>query len=101
MWEMPVMAGRVGLACWARERVGVRRMQSRMRARFMEVLLDDVRPAPQVSCEACGADDFQAQLNPLRASGRVRMRLPVAAKMALPTAGRMGGSVGSPRPVGG
>jgi hypothetical protein len=43
---------------------------------------------------------FQAQLNPLRCSGRVRILLPVAAKMALLTAGKVGGSVGSPRPVG-
>ena len=43
---------------------------------------------------------YQAQLKPLRCRGRVRMRLPVAAKMALATAGRIGGSVGSPRPVG-
>src|SRR5579863_10003872 len=41
-----------------------------------------------------------AQLNPLRWSGSVRMRLPVAAKMALPSAASVGGSVGSPRPVG-
>jgi hypothetical protein len=44
--------------------------------------------------------DLQAQLNPLRWSGRVRILLPVAAKMALLTAGKVGGSVGSPRPVG-
>jgi len=42
----------------------------------------------------------QAQLNPLRWSGRVRILLPVAAKIALPIAGRIGGSVGSPSPVG-
>ena len=43
---------------------------------------------------------FQAQLNPFRWSGKIRILLPVAAKMALLTAGKVGGSVGSPRPVG-
>ena len=33
--------------------------------------------------------------------GRVRIRLPVAAKMALHRAGITGGNAGSPRPVGG
>ena len=33
--------------------------------------------------------------------GRLRMRFPVAAKMALQRAGSTGGSAGSPRPVGG
>src|SRR3954468_4549438 len=42
-----------------------------------------------------------AKLNPLRFRGKVRMRFPVAAKMAFATAGRIGGSVGSPNPVGG
>ena len=41
-----------------------------------------------------------AQLNPLLFSGRVLIRLPVAAKMALQIAGKTGGSVGSPKPVG-
>jgi hypothetical protein len=41
-----------------------------------------------------------AQLNPLRWSGSVLIRLPVAAKIALQSAGKVGGSVGSPRPVG-
>jgi hypothetical protein len=41
-----------------------------------------------------------AQLNPLRCSGSVLIRLPVAAKMALQTAGKIGGKVGSPKPVG-
>jgi hypothetical protein len=44
---------------------------------------------------------FQAQLKPLFDSGRVRILLPVAAKMALVTAGKTGGKVGSPKPVGG
>ena len=39
-----------------------------------------------------------AQLKPLFDSGSERTRLPVAAKMALVTAGRIGGSDGSPRP---
>jgi len=43
---------------------------------------------------------IQAQLNPLRFSGSVRILLPVAANMALVTAGKVGGSVGSPKPVG-
>jgi hypothetical protein len=43
---------------------------------------------------------LHAQLNPLLWSGRVRILLPVAANMALPIAGRIGGSVGSPSPVG-
>ena len=33
--------------------------------------------------------------------GRVRIRFPVAAKMALQIAGATGGNAGSPRPVGG
>ena len=36
---------------------------------------------------------------PLRESGRVRRRLPVAAEIALEMAGMAGGSAGSPRPV--
>src|SRR5262245_7005271 len=43
----------------------------------------------------------QARRNPLFDSGRVLSRLPVAAKIALLTAGSTGGSAGSPRPVGG
>ena len=42
----------------------------------------------------------QAKEKPLRAMGRVRIRLPVAAKTALTMAGRTGGRAGSPRPVG-
>ena len=41
----------------------------------------------------------QAQEYPCLAKGRVRMRSPVAVKMALQTAGRIGGRAGSPRPV--
>ena len=41
-----------------------------------------------------------AQLNPDFDSGRERIRLPVALKIALVTAGRMGGMAGSPKPVG-
>jgi hypothetical protein len=41
-----------------------------------------------------------AQLSPDFDSGMVRKRFPVAAKMALATAGRAGGRAGSPRPVG-
>ena len=41
------------------------------------------------------------QRKPLFESGRVRMRLPVAVKMAFATAGKIGGSAGSPNPVGG
>ena len=43
---------------------------------------------------------YYAQLKPLFASGRVRMRFPHAANMALQTAGKTGGSAGSPSPVG-
>ena len=43
---------------------------------------------------------LQAQLNPLLCKGSVRIRFPVAAKIALLTAGKIGGSVGSPSPVG-
>src|SRR6266446_3937719 len=43
----------------------------------------------------------QAQLKPLLESGSERIRLPVTAKMALVSAGIMGGSAGSQRPVGG
>src|SRR5262245_22238869 len=42
----------------------------------------------------------QAQLNPFFLSGRDRTRSPHAAKIALATAGRIGGSDGSSRPVG-
>src|SRR5271165_6393525 len=43
---------------------------------------------------------FYAQLNPLFCNGNVRILFPVAAKIAFPTAGKIGGSVGSPKPVG-
>ena len=43
---------------------------------------------------------LQAKLKPLRASGRLRIRLPVASKTALVIAGSAGGREGSPRPVG-
>src|SRR5207302_10412586 len=39
-----------------------------------------------------------AQLKPDFANGRVRTRFPVAEKIAFATAGRIGGSAGSPRP---
>ena len=42
-----------------------------------------------------------AQRKPCFVSGSDRTRVPDAAKMALVTAGRIGGSDGSPRPVGG
>ena len=42
-----------------------------------------------------------AQSYPCFESGSERMRSPVAVKIALQTAGRIGGSAGSPRPVGG
>ncbi len=42
-----------------------------------------------------------AQLKPCFASGSERIRLPVTAKIALHTAGKTGGSAGSPSPVGG
>src|SRR5439155_21904557 len=42
-----------------------------------------------------------AQLKPCFTSGSERIRLPVAAKIALQIAGGTGGSAGSPRPVGG
>src|SRR5690606_13214373 len=47
------------------------------------------------------AERGQLQLRSCFASGRERMRLPVAAKIALHSAGITGGSGGSPRPVGG
>ena len=43
----------------------------------------------------------QLHCRSVRAMGRRRMRLPVAAKMALQTAGGSGGRAGSPKPVGG
>src|SRR5579871_2716658 len=43
---------------------------------------------------------FYAQLKPDFEMGSERTRLPVAVKMALATAGRIGGRAGSPRPVG-
>ncbi len=43
----------------------------------------------------------QAQLYPLLARGSLRMRRPVAVKIALQTAGKTGGNAGSPNPVGG
>jgi hypothetical protein len=42
-----------------------------------------------------------AQLKPSFDNGSLRGRLPVAEKMALATAGRIGGMEGSPNPVGG
>ncbi len=42
-----------------------------------------------------------AHLNPCFEIGSDRMRLPVAAKIAFASAGIVGGSAGSPRPVGG
>src|SRR6185312_5474068 len=42
----------------------------------------------------------QAHLKPLFDIGSSRIRCPVAAKMALQTAGMTGGSAGSPNPVG-
>jgi len=44
---------------------------------------------------------FHAQVKPCLESGRERMRFPVMAKIALQTAGSMGGRAGSPKPVGG
>jgi hypothetical protein len=41
-----------------------------------------------------------AQLNPLLFNGSVLIRFPVAAKIAFVIAGKTGGSVGSPSPVG-
>src|SRR4030095_15066430 len=41
-----------------------------------------------------------AHLNPCFTSGNERTRVPVALKIALQTAGRIGGSAGSPHPVG-
>ena len=48
-----------------------------------------------------GGDRRQLHARSVRTSGRRRTRLPVAAKMALQTAGGSGGIAGSPRPVGG
>ncbi len=45
--------------------------------------------------------EIYAQLNPCLASGSERTRLPVAAKIALQSAGGTGGNAGSPSPVGG
>ena len=42
-----------------------------------------------------------AQRKPSFDKGNDRMRVPVAAKIALATAGSAGGSEGSPKPVGG
>jgi hypothetical protein len=44
----------------------------------------------------CGV--HYAQLNPLFCNGNVRILFPVAANTAFPTAGKIGGSVGSPNP---
>ena len=43
---------------------------------------------------------FYAKLKPCFVIGIVRMRSPVAVKIALQTAGRIGGNAGSPKPVG-
>ena len=43
---------------------------------------------------------FYAQLNPDFDKGSWRTRFPVAEKIAFATAGRTGGSAGSPKPVG-
>src|SRR5215510_14378732 len=71
----------------------------------------DMQPrcwAKGIGRSACrqGADEMTprkhyAQLYPCLANGRERTRVPVAAKMAFATAGRIGGSEGSPKPVGG
>ena len=47
----------------------------------------------------CTPGELQVQRRSLRASGNCRTRLPVAAKMALHTAGATGGKAGSPKPV--
>src|ERR1700675_877586 len=54
-------------------------------------------------CALCGEILFQvyAQLNPCLDSGTERILFPVTSKIALHTADRIGGSAGSPRPVGG
>ncbi len=54
----------------------------------------------RVGVQSRMGDDGQAKLKPLRAMGRVRIRLPLAAKTAFAMAPRIGGSDGSPRPVG-
>jgi hypothetical protein len=51
------------------------------------------------SASACTCGGLQVQRRSLRASGNCRTRLPVAAKMALHTAGATGGKAGSPSPV--
>jgi hypothetical protein len=57
-------------------------------------------PSPQPRSRHDSKKTSQAQLNPLFFSGSVLTRFPVAAKIAFVTAGRIGGSVGSPSPVG-
>lgn len=54
-----------------------------------------------VACPYRAPSNDQDQLKLTSANGNVRIRLPVAAKMALHTAGAAAGSPGSPNPVGG
>ena len=60
-----------------------------------------IRPAPASCGRPAGPGPGQAVTRSPGRRGSVRMRLPVAAKIALQTAGSNGGSAGSPRPVGG
>ena len=46
-----------------------------------------------------GKNEAQLQLRSALLNGILRMRFPVAAKMALPIAGATGGKAGSPKPV--
>ena len=71
-----------------------RRGQQHLRTQTLEVF------TTSATSPSCGIEEPYAQENPLFCSGSVLTRLPVAAKMALQIAGKIGGSVGSPNPVG-
>jgi hypothetical protein len=58
------------------------------------------RPSGESRARVRSASVPYAQLNPCFASGSDRIRVPVAAKIALHTAGSSGGIDGSPNPVG-
>ena len=81
-------------------------------SRVADNFLEEERPAGETVARSQSASGntefahypilrFYAQVKPCLESGRERMRFPVSVKIALQTAGRMGGRAGSPKPVGG
>ncbi len=79
-----------GIFCKSRSRGGVRGTQRF--AGLQEVTSPD--------SSSLVANRYHAFFNSLASMGRRRMRLPVSANMAFPTAAAIGGVAGSPTPVG-